>query len=275
MNRIAAGYCTVANPRNPVQVSRVSLQPDDVDAIVFWTRFPRPLLPHLTELDRRGYRYYVQFTLVDYPRAIEPRVPAVQNALATFLALAEHVGPDRVIWRYDPIVLSPRTRTDWHLETYERLAHALRGATHQSVISLMDEYRKTRHRTQALARDGLPISGGFVERDPELAHMLRGMAQAASACGMEIVSCAEPEDLRPFGIEPGRCVDDRLIRRVFGIDVDARKDPSQRAACGCVVSKDIGAYNTCLFGCQYCYATSNFTTARGNYHRHDPGAPAL
>lgn len=35
------------------------------------------------------------------------------------------------------------------------------------------------------------------------------------------------------------------------------KDPSRRKACRCVVSRDIGMYDSCVYGCPYCYATSS------------------
>jgi hypothetical protein len=92
---------------------------------------------------------------------------------------------------------------------------------------------------------------------------------------MEIVSCAEEVDLRPFGVLPGKCVDNAHIARVFGVDVAHGKDPAQRKACGCVVSRDIGMYDSCLFGCQYCYATSSFERARVNHDAHDPNSASL
>ena len=126
MNRMRAGYCTVPNPFNRSQVSRISLRPEDVDVIVFWTRNPRPLLPALDELDDRGYRYYFQYTLLDNPRTLDPKSPPVDAAIATFQTLAERIGPARVIWRYDPSVLSSATGADFHLERYARIAAALR-----------------------------------------------------------------------------------------------------------------------------------------------------
>jgi DNA repair photolyase len=82
-------------------------------------------------------------------------------------------------------------------------------------------------------------------------------------------------DWRTYGIAPGKCIDADYIHATFGIEVTRVKDPSQRAACGCVISKDIGAYDTCGFGCQYCYATTNFARAQNRRTRHDPDAPAL
>jgi hypothetical protein len=104
---------------------------------------------------------------------------------------------------------------------------------------------------------------------------MRGLAALAEARDMEIVSCAEEIDLTPYGIAPGKCVDDELIRRLFGVQVEERKDPSQRGACGCVVSRDIGMYDSCLFGCQYCYATASFQAARRHHAEHDPHSPSL
>lgn len=282
INRIRAGFCEAPNPFNRQQISRISLLPEDVEVIVFWTRNPRPLFPYLSELDERGYRYYFQYTLLGYPPQIDAHCPPLQASLSTFGELAQRIGPERVIWRYDPIVLSQATPPAYHRDAYSRLARALDGSTHRSVISLLDDYPKIHSRLQNMARQGaalLPTQ--FEEKDAEnglpgwLGALLRDLAEIAQSCRMEIVSCAEAFDLRPFSISPGKCVDDQTIKRVFGQEVAHIKDPGQRKACGCVASKDIGMYDSCLFGCQYCYATSSFERARANYLRHDPDAPAL
>ena len=275
MNRIRAGYCTVPNPFNRSQVSRISLRPEDVDVIVFWTRNPRPLLPALDELDGRGYRYYFQFTLLDNPRALDPKSPQVDAAIATFRALAERIGPARVIWRYDPIVLSSATGADFHLERYARIAAALRGYTTRSVVSVMDMYRKIEKRLAALAAQGIALAGQPADQTPGFARLMTGLAALAAEHGMEIQSCTEEIDLTGYGIAPGKCIDDAYIARVFGLQLDLKKDPSQRAACGCVASRDIGMYDSCLFGCAYCYATSSFARAAGNHAAHDPAGEAL
>ena len=274
INRIRAGYCTVPNPFNLQQVSTVSLRPEDVDAIVFWTRHARPLFPHLDELDRLGYRYYFQVTLLDNPRLIDPATPPLETSLETFRELSARVGPQRVIWRYDPIVFSRLTDVHFHRQTFERIAGALAGYTGRCVISLADMYRKTTRRMHALAAQGLDIDYG-VACGPELESLMRAMARVATDNGIEIVSCAEEIDLRPYGIRPGRCVDDETIRQAFGLQVTHQKDPVQRTACGCVLSRDIGMYDSCTLGCAYCYATSNFERARVNRADHDPLSPSL
>jgi hypothetical protein len=275
INRVRAGYCTVPNPFNPRQVATISLAPQDVEVVVFWTRHALPLLPFLDELDRRGYRYYFQYTLMDNPRLLDPRTPSLPVALDTFQRLSDRLGPERVIWRYDPIVFSRVTGASFHSEQFAHIARALRGRTRRVVISVMDLYRKTGKRLRQLADQGLevvPYSGRPSARFDDL---MGSLVRTAQENGMEITSCAEEIDLRPYGIQPGKCVDDDYIRRVFGLAVGGRKDPSQREACGCVVSRDIGIYDSCLFGCRYCYATTSFERARRNWRDHDPESPSL
>ena len=122
MNRIRAGYCRVPNPRNTKQVSRVSLRPSDVEAIVFWSKNPAPLLPHLRELDSSGFRYYFQFSLNDYPWALEPNLPSLSDRTDTFKDLGRILGPSRVVWRYDPIIISNLTPFEYHREMFAWIA---------------------------------------------------------------------------------------------------------------------------------------------------------
>ena len=191
INRIRAGYCTVPNPFNRKQIAHVSLDPEDVEAIVFWTRHPRPLMAHLAELDRRGYRYYFQYTLMDYPRAIDARTPPLSTSLNIFRSLADRIGPQRMIWRYDPIVFSKLTGARFHQETYERISRLLRGYTHRSVISIVDVYRKASRRLREMNKRGIDLvvyDGAPSER---FARLMRDLARIAQENDMEITSCAE------------------------------------------------------------------------------------
>ncbi len=247
MERIRAGGCDVPNPFNPRQVSRVSLRPEDVDAVVFWTRNARPLMPHLGELDRLGYRYYFLYTVVDHGRALEPRAPALDAALKTFVELAGRVGPERVVWRYDPIVFSDAAGVAHHREAFARIGEQLAGHTRRCVVSLVDLYAKVKKRLASL--------GVRESTAGELDELIPFVVETAGAAGMTVTSCAETVDLRPYGVLPGKCIDDELIRRAFGIEVKHAKDSGQRKACRCVASRDIGTYDTCPAGCVYCYAT--------------------
>jgi len=275
INRIRAGYCTVPNPFNRKQVSHVSLRPEDVEIIVFWTRNPLPLIPYLKELDKLGYRYYFQYTLMNNPRLIDTNTPALMSALETFQKLSNRIGPEKIIWRYDPVIISNNTGMEFHISTYKKIAESLKGHTQRSVISLLDIYPKLKKRLSALRDHGVDITDCNEMDDRHLEELLYSLARIADENGMEIVSCAEDPDLAKYNIRPGKCIDDNYIESVFGINVTHKKDPSQRKACGCVVSRDIGMYNTCLFGCQYCYASNRFEQAKELYKNHNPDSTSM
>lgn len=271
MNRVRAGFCTFPNPFNQKQVVEVSLRPEDVDVIVFWSKDPEPLIPHLGELDQRGLRYYFQFTANGYPRFMEPNVPPLERILESFGRLSDVVSPEKMVWRYDPIVLTNVTDLRYHEAQFYRIASVLRNRTRRAVISLVDDYRGSRIRLARLSQQGICLKS-CNPHDPGATRLLATMAQVARDCGMEIVSCAEEVSLAEFGIGPGKCIDDEYIARIFGTRVTGKKDPSQRAACGCVQSRDIGVYGTCGHGCVYCYATSSRDTRPQHY---DVSAPSL
>jgi hypothetical protein len=275
MNRIRASYCTVPNPFNLKQVSYVSLKPKDVDVIVFWTRNPQPLFQYLTELEARDYLFYFQFTILNNPSSLDSNTPPLTIALRNFKELAQRIGPQRVIWRYDPILFSNVTTAQFHQETYERIAAELKGFTYRSIISLVDLYAKADKRLRELSKEGINLEIYEDHKDPEFDKLMRGIVRSANNNGMEVVSCAEKMNLSAYGIQRGKCVDDVYIKEVFGLNVTGKKDVGQRKACGCVVSRDIGMYDTCLFGCLYCYATRDFGRARTNYAQHQADSPSL
>lgn len=275
INRIRAGYCTVPNPFNKNQISYISLKPEDVDVIVFWSRNPAPLIPYLEELNQRGYRYYFQFTVMNNPRFLDTKSPSISSSIKTFKKLANHIGSQRVIWRYDPIVLSDATDIDFHVKAYEKIAALLSSYTHRSVISIMDGYAKNNKRLREIENTHNLNILNIDSSQHILSKLLPSLAKISHDNGMEIFSCAEKIDFSSYGILPGKCVDDEYIEKVFNLSVSHKKDTAQREACGCVVSKDIGMYDTCLFGCQYCYATTNFKKSEENNRKHDFLSPSL
>lgn len=271
-NRLRAGFLLARNPFNPRQVRRVSLARPDVDAIVFWTRNPEKLLPHLPLLDSMGHAYYFQYTITGYPRALERAVPGPRAAIGTFVRLSDMIGPDRVVWRYDPILLSNLLDVSEHKRLFGKIARLLRGRTRRAVISFADFYKKTERNLKAV--ENLRCED-IAANQAALSDLAAFMAAAGAENGMEVQTCSEKLDLERFGIRHGKCIDDGLLRSVFGIDAGDGKDKGQRPECGCVKSVDIGAYDTCLHGCVYCYATSNPRLAARNRERHDPESPFL
>jgi len=273
MNRIQAGFCLVPNPFNPKQISRVSLAPNDVDAFVFWSKNPQPMLGHLAELADRGFTYYFQFTLNDYPSPLEPNVPPIEQRLETFHRLAESLGPKRVVWRYDPILITPNTPYDFHMETFERLAQSLQGSTQRVVVSVVDAYRKTSRRMATLADQGFAFESDAAP-SPKMRMLMSHIGRVAKACGMESFTCAETVGFTQEGVPPGRCIDSALLASL-GRTVPSAKATGQRPACLCVASRDIGIGDTCLHGCPYCYATRDNDPAQERHQRHDPASPML
>ena len=48
-----------------------------------------------------------------------------------------------------------------------------------------------------------------------------------------------------------------------------------RQGCHCIESRDIGAYDTCMNGCKYCYAYKTPQKAFENFKLHHPVSPLL
>lgn len=273
IRRVRKGYCKVQNPFNRHQYSRVSLLPSDVLALVFWTRNARPLVPYLHELDRLGYTYYFQYTVMSNPRMLDARVPSTKVAIEAFRELAGMLEPKRVVWRYDPIVFTEAMGVEFHLDSFRRIADALSGYTERCVISVVDGYRRAASRMRNVyEREGF---SPLVPKGKEWSEFFSRLREAACERGMEIVSCAEEFPLNEVGIPGGKCIDDGLLSAILGVQVKGQKDKGQREACGCIESRDVGAYDTCGMGCQYCYATASFDRARQNLRNHDPESACL
>ncbi len=244
------GALEVANPFRPSQRRRIDLSPAAVRAFVFWTRWPRPMLPLLAGLERRRVPFYVMVTLTGYPAVLEPRAPPVEAAVAAVAELADLVGRNRLVWRYDPVLLTAASDAAFQRRNFSLLAKRLAAHAFRVVVSLYDPYRKAAAR---LRRAGV---APWTEEETAvvLPGLLADFAAEATNRHLAIQSCAEDPAWAAWGIAPGKCVDDELLRDRFDLDVVYEKDPRQRAACRCQRSVDVGAYGSCRFGCLYCYA---------------------
>jgi hypothetical protein len=252
--RLDAGFADVANPFNAGQIRRVSLLPGDVDAFVFWTRDPRHILAGADDLTERGFPFYVMVTVTGYPVELEPDMARTREVLTSMKALSRKTGPDRVIWRYDPVLLTDLTDEDFHRKNFSTLAGELAGSVRRVVISIYDGYRGAKRRMEALERAGvLRLSDSGDGKAAGFAELLTGFAEGAEAAGMEIQSCAEEGDFSPYGIKHGACIDAELINKLWGLEFKG-KDKNQRPHCLCCKSVDIGSYGICPARCVYCYA---------------------
>ncbi len=264
-NRIREGYVLVRNPLNANQVRNVSLAPPDVDCIVFWTKDPAPMLDRLQLL--QNYSYYFQFTLTPYDNDIEPNLPPKTKIIDTFRRLSDKTGVNRIIWRYDPILLSKRISPAYHVDHFGDMSQRLTGYTEKCVVSFLDMYRHLQGK-----------SAGLSIRPPDESEMYtiaKEIAYIAGNHNIKVETCAEKIDLADLGIDHGKCIDDRLIAELTGTNLKIAKDKNQRELCGCVVSCDIGEYNTCRHGCHYCYANVNQKKIDQNRLLHNAQSPLL
>lgn len=259
LQRLQEGYVCVRNPLNKRQVTKVEFTPATIDCIVFWTKDPAPLMLRLGEV--KDYCYYFQFTLNAYEKEIEAGLLPNSARIDVFRRLSASIGRERVIWRYDPIVISPRYDAAFHIAQFSSLAKKLSGHTEKCVVSFVDFYRINRDHLQRLkARQPDHLSKE---------KLLGCLAKIAGAYGIRMETCAEEGGFSHLGIQDAHCIDAALIERLTGNRLRVEKDKNQRPACGCAASLDIGAYGTCFSGCVYCYANHNGSSWR------DMGSPLL
>lgn len=265
-NRIREGFLLVPNPYNPRLVSRVSLDPGVVDCIVFWTKNPAPMIDRLGELD--AYKYYFQYTLNSYGPDAENNLPPVSQRIDTFKRLAERIGRERVVWRYDPLFTNEKYTVEYHQQAFAEIAEALKDHTERCMLGFIDHYNHIRSAVGALNIKPLQAD--------ELERMAVSFKQTTDALHIHLDTCTVKVDLRHIGIPTGLCVDRELVERIAGYPIAARKDRNQREVCNCVESIDIGTYESCLNGCVYCYAIKgNYNTAVANRAKHNPDSPML
>lgn len=255
----------VRNPMNIHQVSKIVLSSEIIDCIVFWSKNPRPMLSRLDEL--KDYMYYFQFTINAYDKGMEAGVPKKEEVISTFKELSEKIGSKRVIWRYDPILLTEQMNKEYHYRYFEEIAKRLKYYTDTCVISFVDLYKKTQQNLK-----------DTMVREPSMKEMIEMAARLfaiAQKYGITVQTCAEEIALESVGVKHSRCIDNALIEDLLGVKLVVSKDPNQRKECGCVQSIDIGEYNTCAHGCKYCYANFKESMVLKNREAHDSGSPLL
>ena len=266
INRVKEGFVYVKNPMNEHQVSKIPINPEIVDCIVFWTKNPEGMMQYLDEL--KEYMYYFQFTLTGYGRDIERNVPDKKKVMIPrFQELSRKIGKERVIWRYDPIFFNEKYTEEYHLMAFEQIAEKLCGYTSKCVISFVDMYQKN--------KSFLNQNGFLQKSDDQLRSFAAKLNEIAKKYGMKVASCSERIDLKSVGIEHNCCIDKETIEKLIGYSITGKKDKNQRLECGCIESVEIGRYNTCKNGCKYCYATYDETSVINNCKKYDASSPIL
>lgn len=264
-NRMKEVFLYVKNPMNSHQVSRIELSPDLVDLVVFWTKNPEPMMKRIDELGE--IPYYIQFTLTGYGRGMEPGLPDKRELIRIFRETAETAGRNRMVWRYDPVLLNERYPAEYHFRAFEAIAEGICGCTDKVVISFLDCYGKTKRNMR-----GIPLETPDTET---MKRMGETFVKTAERFGMRVESCAEAVDLSDVGIRHGSCIDPAMAEQILGVPIHVKKDKNQRPVCGCVESVETGAYDTCLCGCKYCYANDSEEAVKRRRAVYDADSPLL
>lgn len=307
-NRLARGYCAWYNPFNQ-QKMYISFK--NCKVIVFWTKNPKPILPYLHELDERGIHYYFQVTLNDYVKeGLEPNISSVDSRVETFKKLSDMIGKERVIWRFDPLIIAPTISPRELLKKIWNVGNKLKGYTDKLVFSFIDvkAYRKVQNNlikeTMFFTKEDVENAEANHAQRIEIVEGLQKIRSIWQEQGwnVEMATCAEDIDLEKYGIEHNRCIDGELMKRIFADDkeliyylhtlklpekdlfgnlppipekVRNVKDTGQRKVCGCMISKDIGMYNTCRHFCVYCYANTSKECVIRNAEKHNDESESI
>ena len=263
--RLEEGFVLVPNPINPIKIAKIKLEPlkiknietnllgenkvemqGTIEGIVFWTKNPKPMLNKLEKL--KDYKYYFLYTLNAYPENIEANLPSLEDRIESFKKLSKYCP---VTWRYDPILLTEGVDIEWHINTFKKLCKELNGYTKHCKISFVIESYKG-------------CSNNVHAPTTEQKHqILESFSKIAEENNIQIEACAENGDWCQYGIIPSKCIDGEIFEELlsekfnqFNIKVCRKNNKldGQRKNCGCMPAIDIGRYDTCKHGCNYCYA---------------------
>lgn len=261
MNRYKEGYVDVRNPFNPKMVSRIYFE--DVDAIMFCTKNPIPILNYLKEIDK-PILFHV--TLTPYKKDIEPNVPPKATIIEAIKELSKVVGIDNLSIRYDPIFLSDKYNVDYHIKAFDRMCSLLEGYVKQIIVSFIDDYKNVRKNEKTLK------FRAFTESDYK--KIGTSFSESVKKYGMTVQTCFEDRNLVEYGFKKGECISHELAYKITGKaykNWTARKEQK----CNCVQMVDIGVYNTCKHFCKYCYANYDEKKVNSNFLNHNPTSSLL
>ena len=286
ISRWEAGYLKWINPFNgkPLYVTFKNTR-----AVIFWTKNPRPMFKYLDYMDKNIPNYYFQYSLNDYDKeGFEAKVASVESRIKTFQELSNRIGKKRVVWRFDPLILTDTINIEELIQRVKKIGDRLKDYTMKLVFSFVDIgiYKKVANN---LKKEQI----NYIEWTPELMDRFsKELSQLNKSWGLELGTCSEKIDLEQYGIVHNKCIDDDLMIDIFshdtklmdflGVTVEPAdlfndgkvikkkklKDKGQREDCGCIMSKDIGQYNTCPHECNYCYANTSKEIAKKNYQKH-------
>ena len=284
MNRVREGFVYVRNPYYRLQVSKYSLSPDVVDCLAFCTKNPHPMIKYIDELKEK-YNMFWFVTITPYGKELEPNVPPFKKVIEDFKILSNKIGKNAVALRYDPILINEEYSVEKHIEMFDLFAKSLKGYTEDVTISFLDLYEKVKRN----APDIRPPT------NEEQKLIAKEFVRIGKENNMVIHGCCENPNLKEVGIDITGCMSQEIIEKAIGFYLKAPNRQSKRIVtneneevikditlsnkgkpiCNCLMGNDIGAYNSCMHLCKYCYANFNKTLVQDNYKLHNPNSPFL
>lgn len=262
LNRFAAGYAYSRNPFHPDVVNRIDLNPRTIDVVEFCSKNYRPILSRLHEITER-FNCHFHYTITAYDKDIEPNVPGIDESVETLRDLSAQVGKEKIIWRYDPVLLTGKYTIERHFATFDYMAGRIAPYVSRCLFSFVVWYKKL-HLPELQ-----PISG----RQKEL--IAKGLGEMAAKHHLYIQTCGTNESYEQYGIHHSGCMTRAVYEHSLGLHFKKVAERGNRPGCRCMESRGLGDYNTCLNGCRYCYANYDHEKARENYRLHDPESPLM
>ena len=113
----------------------------------------------------------------------------------------------------------------------------------------------------------------LTEQDKE--QIAEGLGAIAKKYGIFLQTCGTNGDYSRYGIHKSGCMTLDILGKSNGIEFKNLKHKGMREGCHCIESRDIGAYDTCMNGCKYCYANKTPRKAFENFKFHNPMSPLL
>lgn len=239
LNRLKEEYVITQNPISKNNFYKIPLNKNIVDIIVFWSKNPN--IDFLKEVRDLGYEFYLHFTITPYNKNIERNIPDKNLLIRNFQIISKLFGKEKIIWRYDPIILNDDFDANYHLNNFKNFADSLNGYTDECIFSFVQIYSKIKNNIKNI-------------NDDDKLLLIENMKEISEKNNIKLKSCSQ--DFDNIRVEKSACIDKERIQKILGYSIKEKKDKSQRKLCNCIESIDIGIYNTCTNGCIYCYANS-------------------
>ena len=264
LNRLSEGYAYSRNPFARENVYKLSLKPEDVDCLLFCSKNYQPILKHIGDIDEK-YNILCNYTITAYSKDIEPKVPSINQSIKTLKRLSDIVGSNKILWRYDPILLTEKYTVEKHLETFEYMAEKISPLIYRCIFSFVDMYKKVEENMPEI----IPIT------NEDKMKLLKGIGEISERYNLYTQSCATNESYEKYGIHAAGCTTREILEQAHNVVYKNVKGTGIRQNCHCIPSRAIGAYNSCLSECKYCYANRKPDMPKNVIKLHDEKSPLL